>query len=173
MLSSLTPAPWQRENFARLAGALEGLVDEVVVSFMQPYRKTTRNMTVAAQTGGFEWWDGPNEEKAALLGNLARIAADHKMTLTLCGQPELLADGIGEASCIDAVRLSDVAGRPVSAKRKPHRKTCACDASRDIGDYDTCPHGCAYCYAVADRATAKRRFAAHDADGEFLIAPRD
>lgn len=171
VFSSLTPAHWHRENFSRLAGALEGLVDEVVVSIMQPYRKTERNLARAALAGGFDWWNPADDEKTALLLELAEIAADHKMTLTLCGQPGLLAEGICEASCIDAARLSDIAGRPLSAKRKPHRKTCACDQSRDIGDYDTCPHGCAYCYAVTDRAKAKQRFAVHDPAGEFLFTP--
>ncbi len=171
VFSQLTPAGWHRENFARLAEALEGVVDEVVVSTVQPYRKTARNMARAAQTGGFEWSDPADAEKKALLGELAEIAADHAMKLTLCGQPELLGGGIGEASCIDAARLADVAQRPISAPRKPHRKTCACDASRDIGGYDTCPHGCAYCYAVTDRAKAKQRFAAHDPAGEFLFPP--
>ncbi|MBT3358058.1 MAG: DUF1848 domain-containing protein [Rhodospirillales bacterium] len=171
VLSSLTPAHWHRENFARLADALEGVADEVVVSVVQPYRKTARNMAAAARTGAFEWSDPTAEEKTVLLTELAAIAADHSIAATLCGQPELLAEGMAEASCIDAGRLSDVAGRPLAAKRKPHRKTCACHASRDIGDYDTCPHGCAYCYAVSDKARAKRRFAAHDPAGEFLFAP--
>ena len=171
IFSSLTPAEWHRENFARLAGSLTGTVDEVVVSVAQVYRKTARNMAQAAQSFDFEWRDPAASEKTALLGELAEIAADHGMKLTLCGQPELLAGGVTEASCIDAARLSDAAGRTISAEHKPHRKTCACDASRDIGAYDTCPHGCAYCYAVGTQALAKRRFAAHDPAGEFLFPP--
>ncbi|MCA9786197.1 MAG: DUF1848 family protein, partial [Candidatus Cloacimonetes bacterium] len=27
------------------------------------------------------------------------------------------------------------------------REQCACHASRDVGTYDSCPHGCLYCYA--------------------------
>lgn len=171
VFSSLTPPDWHRETFARLAGALSGIVDEVVVSVAQIYRKTARNLTAAARAHGFEWRDPGADEKTALLTELAGIAAGAGLAFSVCGQPELLVPGAAEARCIDSRRLSDVAGRPVKAPHRPHRTTCACDASRDIGDYDTCPHGCAYCYAVQSRGLAKRHFAAYDPDGEFLVAP--
>ena len=171
VFTSLTPPAWHRATFARLAAALAGSVDEVVVSFAQVYRKTARNMAAAARAFGFAWHDPEAAEKRALLGGLAAIANDHGMALTLCGQPELLIDGVAEARCIDALRLSDVAGRPIAASAKPHRPTCGCWASRDIGEYDTCPHGCVYCYAVNSRTLARRRHRAHDADGAFLFPP--
>jgi DNA repair photolyase len=54
---------------------------------------------------------------------------------------------------------------------KGNRPECACHESRDIGEYDTCPHGCVYCYAVRTRALARRRFQQHDPEGEFLCTP--
>ncbi|WP_448208461.1 DUF1848 domain-containing protein [Azospirillum sp. sgz302134] len=164
-----TPPSWHRETFARIAGRLRGVTDEAVVSFLQPYRKTARNMDAA----GLPWRDPDPEEKRALLADLAGIAADHGMALTLCTQPELEGvPGVSPTRCVDAARLSDVAGRPIAAREKGNRPGCFCAESRDIGDYDTCPHGCVYCYAVANRATAQNRFAAHDPEGEFLFARR-
>jgi hypothetical protein len=149
---------------------LAGAVDEVVVSVAQIYRKTTRNLTAAARLHGFTWDDPGIEGKRALVADLTGIAAAHGLKLAVCGQPELIVPGAAEARCIDVARLSDVAGRPLAAAHKAHR-ACDCDASRDIGDYDTCPHGCAYCYAVQSRPLAKRRFATHDPAGEFLFPP--
>ena len=169
--TSLTPPDWHRRTFARLATALDGAVDEVVVSFAQIYRKTARNMAAAARAFGFQWHDPTAAGKRALLADLATIAADHGMALTLCGQPELSIEGIGEARCIDAGRLGDIAGHEIAASAKSHRPTCGCWASRDIGAYDTCPHGCVYCYAVAMRTLAKTRYRAHDPAGEFLFPP--
>ena len=171
VLTSLTPPAWHRANFAALARALAGVVDEVVVSFVQVYRKTARNVDARARAADFDWWDPASDEKRDLLGALASIAAENGMTATLCGQPDLAIAGLGEARCIDARRLGDVGGRPVVAPAKPHRKRCGCWASRDIGEYDTCPHGCAYCYAVESRTLAKRRHRAHDPAGEFLMPP--
>jgi hypothetical protein len=171
VFSSLTPSAWHRRTFARLAGQLAGAVDEVVVSVAQIYRKTARNLAAAARLHGFAWDDPEPGEKRALIADLAAIAAAHGLGLAVCGQPELIVAGALAARCIDAARLADVAGRPLKAAHKPHRAACDCDASRDIGEYDTCPHGCAYCYAVRSRPLAKRRFAAHDPAGEFLFPP--
>jgi hypothetical protein len=81
----------------------------------------------------------------------------------------LLVPGIGEASCIDARRLADLAQRPIEARESGNRPGCRCALSRDIGAYDTCPHGCVYCYAVSDRDRAVARFRGHDPEAPSLM----
>jgi len=169
VMSSETPPDFHRRNFERLARKLEGSTDEVVVSFAQIYKKTLRNMDKAAQEHGFTWHDPPAEEKRALLHELAAFAKGVGMTLTVCSQPELAADGLPESKCIDARRIMDVAGKWFDAKKKGSRKECGCFYAKDIGEYDTCPHGCVYCYAVRNRELAARRYREHDPDGEFLF----
>jgi uncharacterized protein DUF1848 len=159
-------------NFAALARGLAGEVDEVVLSIVHPYRKTRRNLDRAAERHGFTWHDPPIEEKRELLMRLAAIAAEHGIAPTLCSQPELLGLGLGEARCIDAERLSDVAQRPIAARESGNRPGCRCALSRDIGAYDTCPHGCVYCYAVADRDRAVGNFRAHDPAADCLLGSR-
>ena len=171
LLSSAIGPDWHRATFARLAAMLRGHVDEAVLSFVEPYRKTRRNLDRLARRAGIDWRLPEPDEKAALVGDLAAIAGDAGMALTLCTQPALaaLVPGIAApAHCIDAGRLGDVAGRPVIAPVKGNRPGCLCAASRDIGAYDTCPHGCTYCYAVADRSRAKAAYAAQDAGAEML-----
>ena len=170
--TSLTPIAWHRENFAGLARALEGATDEAVISFAHIYRKTRRNMDAAAERHGFSWRDPEPEEKQSLARDLAEIAADRGMRLTICSQPEFLSAGIDGAACIDAIRLGDVAGRPVSVKSGGNRPGCNCAESRDIGAYDTCPHGCVYCYAVSSRGKAQEHLRTHNAQSEFLREPR-
>lgn len=171
VFSSLTPADFHRRNFERLARALEGATDEAIVSFAQIYKKTKRNMDAAARKSGFVWEDPVDDIKLALASDLVRIASGCGMRLSVCGQRQYLVPGAFDARCIDADRLSIVAGRPVSAAAKGHRPECGCFSSRDIGEYDTCPHGCVYCYAVQTPALARRRHRQHDPEGEFLVQP--
>jgi hypothetical protein len=169
VLSSITPPDFHVRNFERIARSLEGCTGEVVISFAQIYRKTKRNMDRAALAAGFTWSDPPDEEKRALLSTLAGCARSFGITLSVCGQRELLSHGIADARCIDAARLSDVAGRTIQAPARAHRSGCGCFQSRDIGEYDTCPHGCVYCYAVRSRSLARERYRTHDPEGEFLF----
>ena len=169
VFSSVTPPDFHRRNFERLAEQLRGTTDEVVVSFMQVYQKTKRNMEEAASQHGFTWTDPLDQEKAELLRDLVAIADGNGMSLKMCSQPQFLTTGVGEARCVDAERLSALAGHSFRAKLQGMREGCGCFQSKDIGDYDTCPHGCVYCYAVRNRGLALRRHGEHDPDGEYLF----
>ena len=171
IFTSDTDADFHRANFTKLASELRDYTSEVVVSFVQLYRKTQDNMDRAGREHGFDWFDPPIEIKHGLLSDLRQIADGSGLVLSICTQPEMLVPGVNEASCIDAERLMAVAGRPFSATKKGMRPNCGCYSSRDIGDYDTCPHGCIYCYAVRNRDTALRRYRQHDPSGEFLFNP--
>lgn len=175
VFTSLTPIEWHKTNFERLARQLNGAATEVVVSFAQIYKKTKRNMDEAAGSEGFSWAEheataypvDPHDNRAiALVAFLAGVAKSFGMELRICSQERYLVPGIiEEAHCIDATWFGQ------EYKRHGNRKECACSASRDIGEYDTCPHGCIYCYAVQNREKALDRYKRHDPTSEFLFKP--
>lgn len=167
-VSDLTPPAFHRRQVAHLAELLAGLVDEAVLSFAQIYAKTRRNSDQAADRHGFSWRDPGAKEKHELLADLGALLRARGIRPSLCTQPDLLGDGLVPARCIDVGRLSDVAGRPIPARTKGNRVGCLCAESRDIGRYDTCPHGCVYCYAVSAPANAKARHRVHDPLAEAL-----
>jgi hypothetical protein len=169
--TSLTDRDFHLRNFENLAKALEGTTDEVVISFAQIYRKTQRNLNAAAAEHNLSWHDPPDEEKLALARQLVQIARSRSMQLTVCSQRDYLVEGAADARCIDAQRLSDIAGAPITVPLKGNRKECGCHQCRDIGAYDTCPHGCVYCYAVSSPVRAAQRHRQHDPNGEFLFPP--
>ena len=41
------------------------------------------------------------------------------------------------------------------------RPFCECMASKDIGEYNTCPHLCEYCYANTSKQAAMFNFNCH------------
>lgn len=170
LLSSLTPVEFHLENFAGLAASLKGYTNECVISFAQIYRKTRRNLDRAAAEERFTWREPTSDERQTILKSLLRSARANGMDLTICSQPEFATCDIREAHCIDARRLSRISGHTVAARLKGMRETCGCYASKDIGDYDSCPHGCVYCYAVQNRELAKRRYAKHDPHSELLFS---
>jgi hypothetical protein len=169
VVSTETPLDFHRRNFASLCRDLEGATDEVVISFVHFYDKTLRNMNRAAQEFHFKWEDPPALTKQELATEMVTMAAARGMRLSICSQPDFLVPGAVEARCIDATRLGQIAGKPILAELKGGRKECGCFASRDIGEYDTCPHGCVYCYAVLRRKLAQQRYHDHDPNSEFLF----
>lgn len=47
---------------------------------------------------------------------------------------------------------------------KGQRLFCGCIKSKDIGEYNTCIHGCEYCYANTSKNTALNNFSSHKAN---------
>ena len=173
LITSLTPYAVHLETFSRLAGRLAGAVDEVVLSFAHFYSKTKRNLALEARRLGFTWEDPDDGAKRDFVRRCVEIAGSHGMRVAICSQNRYVTEGTRPARCVDAERLGAVAGRLIAAERRGNRPDCDCYASKDIGEYDTCPHGCVYCYAVQNKGLAQARYRRHDPAGEFLFPPTD
>lgn len=53
--------------------------------------------------------------------------------------------------------------RQKQLKDPGQRNSCRCIVSKDIGEYSTCPHLCAYCYANSSRNSVGKNYTAHTA----------
>ena len=143
----------------------------VVLSFMQLYHKTKRNLNQMMSEGN-PWHDPDQSEKLQLAEELYNIAKTKGMDLKICSQPELITLQ-SAAKCIDSERLRDLGCTELAPRQKGNRESCECAQSRDIGAYDTCPHGCIYCYAVRNEAMAIKRFQKHNPESEYLFGESD
>ena len=123
-----------------------------------------RNM--AAMSEGFQPEETNLTRRQALALSLANIAERRGIRLLACCEDDITEEiasaepvgRIGKARCIDSDLIVRLSGSLRKIPRRPTRAECGCVASRDIGGYDTCPHGCIYCYANASPGVAVRRF---------------
>ncbi|MDP3000511.1 MAG: DUF1848 domain-containing protein [Bryobacterales bacterium] len=165
LLTDATPPAWHERNFARLAEELEGQTGRCYFSFASFYRKTRRNLAAS----GVPWQEPAIGEKLELAGRLNLIARRHGIGMFSCCDDRLLAAGVEKAHCVEPGAFSQA---PSGIKLAPTRAGCGCTQSVDIGAYDTCAFGCAYCYATASRRAALARLARHDPNDTALWRPK-
>ncbi len=64
----------------------------------------------------------------------------------------------------NAIMLSETqyAIKKTDNRDKGQRQFCGCMVSKDIGEYNTCPHLCEYCYANASKEVAVKNWKQHE-----------
>uniref|UniRef100_Q3AR19 DUF1848 domain-containing protein n=1 Tax=Chlorobium chlorochromatii (strain CaD3) TaxID=340177 RepID=Q3AR19_CHLCH len=161
---TLSPT-WHIAAFRHIANALSGYTKRCIISFIDNYRKVRRNMASLPLIT-------PNEGMITqLLQTFTNIAEQQQINLQVCREEiDVTHYGIANGSCIDRSLVEQLCGRPLVGigKDKNQRKTCGCIASRDIGRYDTCLHGCRYCYAVSNHAKAAAAYKNFNPDTPLL-----
>jgi hypothetical protein len=152
-------------RFARLAKQLHGYTCRCTISFLSLYAKCRRNLR------GIPLTPLDDLEKCSLGQRLAAVAGQYNIRLCSCCDPVLTDQaGIESAHCIDGALLAELLGTPVHIQQdRGQRPGCGCAASVDIGAYDTCAHGCRYCYANTSPQAVLRNRAAHDPHSPLLI----
>jgi hypothetical protein len=157
---------WQYhlETFETLAARLQSATRRVIVSLIDYYRKTLRNL--ANIHPAREQLNLSAEQDPGLvdfLGQLAAIAGKYQLEIQSCCEAAYWANhGIKAGKCIDDEYIRRVFQITVDSEKDPgQRAACQCVRSVDIGAYDTCPGGCRYCYANHSPAAARKNFRDH------------
>lgn len=152
--------------FAKMATALSDYTSECIISFVDPYRKSLRQM------GGNLIRDITEAEMNDIANNFSDIAKKTGLTLKTCAEEiDLGKYGIEHASCIDRNKIEDIINCPLSDKIKidGQRKGCRCIECIDIGAYNTCKNNCLYCYATFSHEAALSNCKNHDPSSPLLI----
>lgn len=149
--------------FSRMAEALAGYTHSCVISFIDLYEKTRRNFPEARTV--------PFAVQKDLVRALAGIAGRCGMRIHLCHEAAALAGpGVDADGCFTAEILDAAFGFHLQPPaHKAARKGCPCLLGSDIGAYNTCLHGCRYCYANYDSRLAAANRRRHDPASPLLI----
>ena len=139
---------WHIEQFKMLCKALSGYTKHCKISFViESYSGCSKNV-----------W-GPNlSQKHEILAAFSQIAKENKIQIEACAESgDWSKYGILPSKCIDGEIFEELLtekfkDQNIVVKRKNNkldgqRKFCSCMPAVDIGRYDTCRHGCNYCYA--------------------------
>ena len=149
-----------KKAFLQLCEHLCGYTRRVTVSFVDLYPKLKSPLVPALNP----------EQMAELAEFIGYCAKDHDLkAYACCEEGDFSRFGIAPASCIDSRLIEEICG--VSMDLKPdynQRKGCGCCESVDIGAYNTCKNGCAYCYANYSASLVNKNFAAHDLESSLL-----
>ncbi len=155
LISDITDIEYHENKFEKLCRSLSGYIKRCYISFPTHYGKVDRNFRIFTEKTGVSLISPDIIERIKLAENLSEIAARYDIKIYSCCGDYLTSDKIEKGHCIDANILSAISSIDLSKQKfRPTRKECGCTESTDIGIYDSCPHGCIYCYANSNSARA-------------------
>jgi len=150
--------------FQEIASSLNGYCKRVVISFVDLYAKTKKNMK------DIQTIDKKQSELIAFSKKLSEIAVSNGMEIETCAELiDLSSCGIKHSSCIDKKLIENIIGCPIKVEKdKNQREECGCVESVEIGAYNTCLNGCKYCYANYSEEKVKASRALYDVHSPIL-----
>ncbi len=155
--------------FEEIAENLADYTEKVVLSFVDLYAKTQRNMRdLAIRTLS-------NEEMLYLAVRMVQIASKYNLIIESCAeQIDLQKAGVQHGSCIDKKLIEKILGcKLIGEKDKNQREECGCFESIEVGTYNTCLNGCKYCYANFSEERVRENIKCYDPKSHLLCGKVD
>ena len=151
------------ESFEYIINSLSGYTTEAIISFIDLYEKTKRNFPKAIEV--------TKDERLKLGKEFAQIGKKNNITIKTCVEgSELDKFGIDSSGCMTKEVIERAINKNLNIpKQKARNGECYCLLNNDIGEYNTCDHGCLYCYANSNKRLVKRNLKLHDPKSPILI----
>lgn len=151
------------EQFHQMAKKISGYTEQCVVSFIDLYEKTKRNF--------YGIHTVTNTEQEKLVAAFSEIAKENRLQIHLCCESaDLVRDNVDADGCMSKAVLEKALGCRLNVPQKKMARTeCSCLLGADIGAYNTCGHGCLYCYANYSKETVMRNRKMHHPSSPLLI----
>jgi DNA repair photolyase len=151
------------EKFEELASQLCEYTNDCTISFIDLYQKVLRNFPEAREV--------TVDERLMIGENFSKIAEKYDISMKTCVEGTLLDKfGFDSSGCMTQNVIEKAIGNTLKIPKGKYRiRQCDCIFGRDIGAYNTCLHGCKYCYANFSNKLVKRNFKLHNPDSPLLI----
>lgn len=151
--------------FEYLASKLHNHTKKCVISYIDFYEKCKRNLKPANPIE-FNY-----KVKLQIATALKKIADRYGLIVETCAEDiELNEIGIKYGKCVDDTLIESLCGSGLKvSKDKNQREACGCVTSIDIGSYNTCNHGCLYCYANFNRKMVVENTSKHIPSSPLLF----
>ena len=151
--------------FDKLASLLSQYTEKCVISFLDLYKKTKKNMREINVT------ELNNENMDFIANAFSKICKKYGLILsTCCEEIDLDKYGIKHNKCIDDELIERISGKQLKQIKKDNQRgMCGCIKSVDIGVYNTCLHNCKYCYANYSNKEIIKNVKMHDKNFSFLL----
>jgi DNA repair photolyase len=150
-------------KFEEMASKLSSYTNDCTISFIDLYKKVLRNFPEAKEVSV--------EERLVIGENFSKIAKQYDIEMKTCVEGTLLDKfGFDSSGCMTKQVIENAIGKNLKIpKGKYTIRECDCIFGRDIGAYNTCLHGCKYCYANFSTKLVKRNWKLHNPDSPLLI----
>lgn len=170
LLSNLVDLNEHKRLFYKIASMLTGKTEKVVTSFSDIYKKTERNLR-SVENLIFKDILYCDDELHELAAYMSKTASYFGMKIETCAEDIDTSNfGIEHGKCIDDLLINELFGCQIKNKKDPgQRDACGCVKSIDIGSYNTCLHGCSYCYATYSQDSVIKNKKLHVPQSPFLI----
>lgn len=159
LISNITDKTYHKAKFTYILERLYLATRRIVISFADDYRKASAQFRRLSQNGMKISLDKDATDIGELAEYIAKTSSKYQLEVFSCAETiDLRPFGVKAGKCIDGGLIEKLFGVRVTAvKDKSQRAECGCVVSKDIGHYDTCLHGCAYCYAGTLRSGEAHR----------------
>lgn len=153
------------KKFEHISSELSKYTDRCVISFIDYYKNITKNILPIKSK------EISKEQLFEIADAFSAVCMKFNLELVTCAEEiDLTKFLIPHGRCIDEKLIEEISGFSLNlGKDKNQRLECGCVASIDIGAYNTCAHGCLYCYANYSCNQVNNNYAQHNPESPLLF----
>lgn len=143
IISNLTPVRYHLNKLAEMGHKLRHFTRRLVISFVDYYDFVLKRM---GKIDGLEIFNLNAEQIETMCQHIVDyVGYENYMQVVSCAESIAC---VTHGACIDADLIFHLFGKDFrGTKDGTQRASCLCAPSIDIGEYNTCPNNCQYCYA--------------------------